>query len=168
MRRWLWYRRSWNSGRRRLKPVVVMLAMLFEITSTLSCWAIMPVAATLKERMRLGAPSDGPSGSARDRDEVLDGVAVELVLGVDELLHALEGAHRGHEAGHLEDRHGVRALDRPLDEPSRRRPRHLGAGVETAALAGHRLLVAEGYELEPRDRPRGARQRAVLAYRELA
>src|SRR5690242_17693731 len=115
-----------------------MLAMLFEITSTLSCWAIMPVAATLKERMRLGLlPSDGPPGSARDRDEVLDGVAVELVLSVDELLHALEGAHRGHEAGHLEHRHGVRALDGTLDEPSRGRPRHLGTGVEAAALAGH-------------------------------
>ncbi len=30
-----------------------MLAMLFEMTSTLSCWANMPVAAMLSERIAL-------------------------------------------------------------------------------------------------------------------
>ena len=40
-----WYSRSSNSARPFLKPTVFMLAMLFEITSTLSCWAAMPVAA---------------------------------------------------------------------------------------------------------------------------
>src|SRR3546814_16710192 len=36
-RRRFWYSRSWNSARWRLKPVVFMLAMLFEMTSTLRC-----------------------------------------------------------------------------------------------------------------------------------
>src|SRR6266702_4263780 len=50
-RRRFWYIRSWNSARRRLKPVVVMLAMLLEMTSTLVCWACMPVLAMSSARM---------------------------------------------------------------------------------------------------------------------
>jgi hypothetical protein len=50
-RRWFWYSRSWNSARWRLYPVVVMFAMLFEIVSTLSCWANMPVVPMLRLRM---------------------------------------------------------------------------------------------------------------------
>jgi hypothetical protein len=36
---------SWNSARWRLNDVVFMLAMLFDMTSTLSCWASMPLEA---------------------------------------------------------------------------------------------------------------------------
>jgi len=43
--------RSWNSARWRLKPVVFMLAMLFEMTSTLVCCASMPVEAMESERI---------------------------------------------------------------------------------------------------------------------
>ena len=34
-----------------MKPVVVMLAMLLEMTSTLVCWASIPVPAMSSERM---------------------------------------------------------------------------------------------------------------------
>jgi len=37
--------RSVNSARERLKPVVLMLATLFAITSKFCSWALMPVAA---------------------------------------------------------------------------------------------------------------------------
>jgi hypothetical protein len=36
-----------------LKAVVLILAMLFEMTSTLVCWASMPVAAIERERMEI-------------------------------------------------------------------------------------------------------------------
>ena len=52
-RRYSWYSRSENSGRLRLNPVVVTFAMLFAITSMLSCWAAMPVAAVARERIAI-------------------------------------------------------------------------------------------------------------------
>ena len=40
-----WYIRSWKSARLCLKPTVLTLARLLEMTSMLVCWAIIPVAA---------------------------------------------------------------------------------------------------------------------------
>ena len=43
--RWVWYSRSWNSARSRLKPVVLTLARLLEITAMRVCCASRPVRA---------------------------------------------------------------------------------------------------------------------------
>jgi len=46
-----WYSKSANSARCCLKPVVFMFAKLLAITSTLVCWANMPVEAMERARM---------------------------------------------------------------------------------------------------------------------
>ena len=43
--RMVWYSRSSNTAREPLKPLVLTLARLFEITSICDCCAFMPVAA---------------------------------------------------------------------------------------------------------------------------
>src|SRR6187402_1006664 len=51
--RTVWYRRSWNSMRWRLNPVVLALAMLLATPSSWVSWAAMPVAAICNERNTL-------------------------------------------------------------------------------------------------------------------
>ena len=68
MRETFSYNRSWNSARCFLKPTVFMLAMLFEIVSTFSCWAAMPVAAILNARIYRSPQAALPSRWIAERE----------------------------------------------------------------------------------------------------
>ena len=61
----VWYIRSSNSARLFLKPVVLTLARLLEMTSMLSCWATMPVAPVYRERIMGISPSLSHAGGPR-------------------------------------------------------------------------------------------------------
>src|SRR5690606_14167488 len=55
----VWYIRSANTARPRLKPVVLTLARLLEITSMPVCWVSRPVLAIHRERIMLRGPVQG-------------------------------------------------------------------------------------------------------------
>ena len=65
-----------------------MLAMLLEITSTFSCWAIMPVAAMLERahgvflRIRRSA-----AALSRRFEHALDRAPLQFVVGVEQALY---------------------------------------------------------------------------------
>src|SRR4051812_26371186 len=93
-----------------------MLAMLLEITSTFSCWAIIPAAATLSERMA-GFRSSGPARA----EQGVDGLARQVVINLDETLRAVERTLGLDQPRHLEDRLDVGALEHALNQAPRGR-----------------------------------------------
>src|SRR3990172_3972328 len=158
-RRRSWYSRSVNSARRRLKPVVFMLAMLFEMTSTLSCWASIPVAAMLRDLMCRILPCYSYSGGRNDR---VDDAALQLVLGFDHALGGLEVAHHRHQQGQLDHRADVRFLDHTLDDFGRQvRQRRRGRLVQAAGYLAQFLLVGEAHDIQAVDRAALGGNRAV-------
>src|SRR5258706_2792970 len=108
-----------------------MLAMLLEMTWTLSYWAIIPVAAVCKARMwnllvlRL---------SRRNLGEALDGAAPHVALLLQQAGNLGVAARDLDHARHLDYGAHVGFLDRPLrDAGLRRRLRlHAGRGEEQA------------------------------------
>src|SRR5690606_38865093 len=69
--RLVWYIISSNTARLRLKPVVLTLARLLEITSMLVCWVSRPVLAIHRERIMSLGPVQGRRGQpAAERIEL--------------------------------------------------------------------------------------------------
>src|SRR3990167_1419308 len=94
-----------------------MFAMLFEMTSTLSCWAIMPVAAMLSDCMDfLPYFPKGAGAASGRRPEFLNGLATHLVRLVYEFLGARIGTRDVDHVGHLDDWLHIRAFERALHE----------------------------------------------------
>src|SRR5690242_9146479 len=106
-----------------------MLAMLLAMTSTLSSWAIIPVAAVLSARMaRLPTLY-----SARHVGELLDGLLVQIALRLQQRGDLLVGARDRDQAGHLDDAVHVRFLDGALHD--------LGRGVGRRRRIASREVV---------------------------
>src|SRR5258708_4957038 len=104
-----------------------MLAMLFEMTSTFICWANMPVAAMLRDRMAsYSLRAWSPTDPAND-------VAGTVVLVVHHCLHLLIAAGDLDHPRHLGDGHDVRFFERALD--------HLGIGRQAGDLVGDEHAV---------------------------
>src|SRR5436305_13833343 len=113
--------------------------MLFEMTSTLSCWASMPVAAISIERM-----SEVSVLALGDLAELLDGRARAVALAVAEILGETEIVGDVHHPGHLDDRLDVGFFDHALlDDGLGRRRRHRLGDVETARGRNEVALVGE-------------------------
>src|ERR687887_267 len=96
--------RSVNSARARLKPVVLMLAILLAITSRFVCWAFIPAAAIASALMTSTPSNSCPADlEVGGYDLVADGDRrLQLLLcahdGLDHLLHrgaAFDAGHRG-------------------------------------------------------------------------
>src|SRR5690349_16843657 len=85
-----------------------MFAMLFEMTSTFSCWADMPVAAVRRACIY--------GYSLSDATEPLDGAAGQVGGVFHGLDDALVGAADLDHPGDLQDRIDVAALQHPLVE----------------------------------------------------
>src|ERR1700687_4376940 len=109
-----------------------MLAMLLAMTSTLSSWAIMPVAAVCSARMAWFSGSQVVSG--RDIGELLDGVLAHFALLLEQGGDLLIGARDLDQARHLDHAVHVRLFDRALLQPGRGvgRRRDAGGGREVA------------------------------------
>src|SRR5438132_3373841 len=108
-----------------------MLAILLEMTWTLSSWAIIPVAAVCSARME--NPPD--PGSARNFGELVDGVAAHVALLLQERRDLRVSARDFDHARHFDDAAHVRLLDRTLhDARSGRRLR--GDAVRRRKQAG--------------------------------
>src|SRR5215471_21673313 len=122
-----------------------MLAMLLEMTSTFSCWAIIPVAPMLSARI-VWIPY-----LCLDLGDLVDRVQRHLVLAVDHLLGGLEIAQRLHHARELEDRLHVRAFDHALHDRGLGRHRRGAAAVEAAALAHQALRIVEFHDADLAD-----------------
>src|SRR5215469_11273436 len=111
-----------------------MLAMLLAMTSTLSSWAIMPVAAVFIARMAR-SPDTQPK-SARNAGELMDGVLVQVALLLEQRRDLLVGARHLDQARHLDHAVHVRLLDRSLHQ------RGGGVGRRRGPVDGRVLVVA--------------------------
>src|SRR5690349_6147585 len=77
--------------------------MLFEMTSTLSCWACMPSAAVVRDLIPI-LPSDRDDRFPSSvRGDGADRVQLALMFLIQELLHRLIIARDLDHAGHLHD-----------------------------------------------------------------
>src|SRR5208337_677616 len=111
--------RSVNSARERLKPVVLMLAMLLAMTSRFCSWALMPVAAIASALIASFSGSHFACGSDRHAGDLLIGGDDLVADGEDRLKRALrphdgfDHLHRRGRALDALDRRGFAGLQRP-------------------------------------------------------
>src|ERR1700733_14809264 len=99
-----------------------MLAILLEITSTLVCWACIPVPAISSERIclfPLYQALDVRCWLAALWQQLVDRRLLPVGLGLDELGHELELPQVIHHARRLEHGLDVGILDRPLHQGRR-------------------------------------------------
>src|SRR5690348_3015562 len=90
-----------------------MLAMLLAMTSMLSSWANMPVAAELSARMVRVSAAQAVL-RVRHLGELLDGLLVQFALLLEQRRHLLIGARDLDHAGDLDHRVDVRLLEHAL------------------------------------------------------
>src|SRR5688572_20144461 len=145
-----------------------MLAILFEMTWTLSSWAIIPVAAVASARIPRSPQSFRLSMivlrdrfavfeacSRRNFRELLDGIALQLVLLMNDVGDLGVGARELDHARHLDHRAHVRFLDRALlDVHVDRRLRQYAVRRPERAGAVFDQLLGIGERNEPQPAPR--------------
>src|SRR5579883_2080970 len=118
-----------------------MLAMLLAMTSTLSSWAIIPVAAVLSARIvRVLVYSATSARSRRHVGELGNGVLVQVALVRQQLGDLRVGARDLDQARDLDDAADVRLLDRALDQ--------LGVGIRRRGDAGRRDVEVVAFLLQ--------------------
>src|SRR6185436_8622612 len=133
--------RSVKLTRAFLKPVVLTLARLLAMASTLCCWACMPVAAIWRasnmavawSEMKIRGSCLGRSGVA----QLADGGAEHLVAALGHAQQRLEVAHAGGEAHHLLRVVDIGVLDEALAHGD------LAAGQLTHRAVGGEEATAE-------------------------
>src|SRR5580658_10208283 len=104
--RMVWYKRSSNSARPRLKPEVFTFARLLAITSMRVCCASIPVAAVESARniclLLLSPNNRGACGASRSGNarQVLRGGPIHLAKGLDHAVQRVVLPRRGDDLGH--------------------------------------------------------------------
>src|SRR5271156_5319480 len=122
-----------------------MLAMLLEITSTLVCWACMPVPAMSSARIGVSPYIYVRYGSSGIRvGDLVDGGLLALPFGFDELRRELKRALDVGHAHQFADRLHVAVLDSALEELWRGDRRRRAARVEQAAPLGDHAVGVGG------------------------
>src|SRR6185312_10989310 len=138
---WFWYSRSSNTARSSLKPVVLTLARLFEMTAISVCCASRPVLAA--HRAAFMRTSSGSSGLQELRGglSVVVGALHRLHLQVEVAGQVDHVDHRAREidVARLEhsrsELHGGicrgrgRAAGRELEQPAARADERVGRGI---------------------------------------
>src|SRR5258706_6488731 len=144
------YIRSANVTRFFLKPFVFTFARLFEIVSTLSCWAFMPVAAIYRESS-ICVPS---LCSVSEFAERADCPIEHAVVALDQLLARLEVAHRVDDADHLVQRDDIGILEIALPHADSGHLRGIGRRRRVQAVADllHQLRMGKVDDAQLADR----------------